>query len=66
MRCPLTEDWITPDPRPVHVVLANLQRNAGRRAQYAVRAAERFEREREAAAARRVLVPTEPFDLSQP
>lgn len=63
MICPLTVNWVSPDPRTVAEVLANLNRNARRRKRYAERRLEELEREQEAKVARRVLHPTEPFEL---
>jgi hypothetical protein len=58
MRCPLTEDWVSPDPTPVNKVLARLQRNANARRRYAEGKAEEFMDEREAQANRRVMRPS--------
>ncbi len=63
MSCPLTEDWIEPNPAPARAVEVRLARNARRRQRYAVERQERWQREREAMIARRVLHPTEPFEL---
>lgn len=63
MQCPLTANWVEPDTRTVKQVLARLRRNAGARRRYAERKAQEFMREREAKVARRVMHPTEPFEL---
>lgn len=63
MRCPLTVDWVSPDPTPVNKVLARLQRNANARRRYAEGKAEEFVEEREAQATRRVMHPAAPFEL---
>lgn len=63
MRCPLTVNWVEPDPTPVQKVMARLRRNANARRRYAERRAEEFVEKREAQAERRVTHPTEPFEL---
>ena len=63
-RCPLTSDWVTADPRPVEVVVAEIAKEAAKADEVRDNKVAREVLEREASVARRVCIAPPDFALA--